>query len=141
MTYKLHLTMWLISKSLVDEIHGNNLDEVQENGSLLEPLSLPKISTLHHHHSGPDYCPKRYATWDTFKVICPLGKKKKLPFREPLLTQWNSQASPASPRAMPGTVLGPLAHSLNNCHNNPVEVDVTILQTRRPRHKELLSVS
>ena len=48
---------------LVDEIHCNDLNEVQENGSLPEMPSPLKIGMLHHHHPGPDL----------FTQVCDLG--------------------------------------------------------------------
>lgn len=48
---------------LVDEIHCNDLDEVQENGSLPEMPSPLKIGMLHHRHPGPDL----------FTQVCDLG--------------------------------------------------------------------
>ena len=38
----------------VDEIHCNDLDEVQENGSHPELPRPLKIGMLHHRHPGPD---------------------------------------------------------------------------------------
>lgn len=38
----------------VDEIYCNDLDKVQENGSLPELPSPLKIGMLHHRHPGPD---------------------------------------------------------------------------------------